>query len=122
MNDCQSIYQYKNSKVVPHPFLGMITLGFEVLFSYGLAKFEFDPAKSQLDPAKMAGYPCYNRHCPKRCCNRTPDRCQEGSRLTILLRIVKTMLRLPSKLRVGVIPGPEVYQIKMVRPTSTLAP
>ena len=29
----------------------------------------------------------------KRCCDTTPDRCQEGSRLTILLRIVKKMLQ-----------------------------
>ena len=58
----------------------------------------------------------------KRCCDTTPDRCQEGSRLTILLRIVKTMLRLLPKPRVGGIPGPEAYQIKMIRPMSTLAP
>ena len=58
----------------------------------------------------------------KRCCDTTPDRCQEGSRLTILLRIVKKMLRLLPKPRVGGIPGPEAYQIKMIRPTSTLAP
>ena len=58
----------------------------------------------------------------KRCCDTTPDRCQECSRLTILLRIVKKMLRLLPKPRVGGIPGPEAYQIKMIRPTSTLAP
>ena len=48
--------------------------------------------------------------------------CQEGSRLTILLRIVKKMLRLLPKPRVVGITGPEAYQIKMIRPTSTLAP
>ena len=58
----------------------------------------------------------------KRCCDTTPDCCQEGSRLTILLRIVKKVLSLLPKPRVGGIPGPEVYQIKMIRPTSTLAP
>ena len=58
----------------------------------------------------------------KRCCDTTPDRCEEGSRLTILLRIVKKMLHLLPKPRVGGIPRPEAYQIKMIRPTSTLAP
>ena len=47
-----------------------------------------------------------------RCCDTKPDRCQEGSRLTILLRIVKKMLRLLPKPRVGGIPGPAAYQIK----------
>ena len=48
----------------------------------------------------------------KRCCDATPDRCQEGSRLTILLRIVKEMLRLLPKPRVGGIPGPEAHHEK----------
>ena len=52
----------------------------------------------------------------------TPDRYQEGSRLTILLCIVKKMLRLLPKPRVGGIPGPQACQLKMTRPTSTLAP
>ena len=46
----------------------------------------------------------------ERCCDTTPDRCLAGSRLTILLRVVKKMLRLLPKPRVGGIPGPESYR------------
>ena len=36
-----------------------------------------------------ASYLLASHQCHKRCCDTTPDRCQECSRLTILLRIVK---------------------------------
>ena len=75
--------------------------------------------EAQIESVKWFSFfhPC------KRCCDTTPDRCQNGSRrLTILLRIVKKMFRLLPKPSVGGIPGPEAYQIKMIRSTSTLAP
>ena len=47
----------------------------------------------------------------KRCCDTTPDRCQEGSRLTILFRISSNASP-SSRLRVGGIPGPKPYHEK----------
>ena len=59
----------------------------------------------------------------KRCCDTTPDRCLDVIVSLFWLRIVKTNATSSSNIEgFGGIPGPEAYQIKMIRPTSTLAP
>ena len=48
----------------------------------------------------------------KRCCDTTPHRCLEGSRLTILFRIYHKILHLLPKSKVGGTPGPKAYHDK----------